>query len=139
MNLPAGYRSALEEIFSGPHEEAVEKQSHTPPPGMPTAEHMIEAQALWDATMADSIAQYMRRHPGSKVMQMNGAMHSDYGWAIAARLHKLLPQLHILIVSIQPEADYPVQPASKWKGVGDYLILTPPVASDEAPNQEKTK
>ena len=40
---------------------------------------MLDAQSLWDATMAWSIAEHLTKRPGSKVAHMVGGFHSETG------------------------------------------------------------
>jgi uncharacterized iron-regulated protein len=135
--IPAGYAKQLDEVFGVPHGEdphaktAVATQptgaaAASPSPAMPSPENLKAAQELWDATMADSIARAVRQHPGHRILQMNGCMHSDSGYGIADRLHKRMPALKIVIVSIKPDDDYPRLTATKYVGLGDFVLVTPP-------------
>jgi len=131
MEMPAVYSQQLDQIFSAPHgTDANAKDAATIQPSvvMPSAANLKAAQALWDATMADSIARAVRAHPRQKVLQMNGCMHSDSGYGIADRLHKIMPTLKISIVSIKPDAEYPNITPAKYTGIGDFVILTPTAA-----------
>jgi len=157
MDLPPDYEKQLDTIF-GTHDEDVRKQDEdarkkeaagaqpggngketsvaqkaepTPPtaPAMPSAANMKQAQALWDATMADSIFRAMRARRGRKILQINGGMHSDSGYGIVARLRKSAPNLRIRIISIKPDADFAAMPAGKYSGLGDFVILTRPNSS----------
>jgi uncharacterized iron-regulated protein len=128
MDLPAGYEQQLDEIFGTAHGEDTHAKSAVPTQAasaMPSPTNMKQAQALWDATMADSIARALRRHPGHRVLQMNGCMHSDSHFGIADRLHRLMPSLKIAVVSIKPDADYPSIAPTKYAGMADFVIVTP--------------
>ena len=57
--------------------------SSVPPTG-----NMKQSQALWDATMADSILRFLRANRGRLVIQVNGAGHTDHGYGIVDRLRK---------------------------------------------------
>lgn len=48
--------------------------------------NLILGQSLWDATMAYSIANYLKKNKHKKVMQVNGRFHSDEGFAIVTQL-----------------------------------------------------
>jgi uncharacterized iron-regulated protein len=147
MDLPADYEKQLDAIFSTHDDDARKKESPAPQtggpkqdatptpkpesapaamPAMPSAANMKQAQALWDATMADSIFRAWRAHRGRKILQINGGMHSDSGYGIVARLRKSAPHLKIRIISIKPDADFAAMPSGKYNGIGDYVILTRP-------------
>jgi uncharacterized iron-regulated protein len=134
MEIPAGYSKQLDEVFGTPHgEEPHAKTTSTASASTASAStasastaNLKEAQGLWDATMADSIARAVRRHPGHRILQVNGCMHSDSGYGIADRLHKLMPALKIMIVSIKPDESYPHITPSQYVGIGDFVIVTPP-------------
>jgi uncharacterized iron-regulated protein len=119
MQLPEGYSKALDVILGQAHEG----RNMADP--MPTLQHMKEAQALWDATMADSIARFHDRHPAMSILQINGRMHSDYGWGIVDRLKHLRPKLKIVAISIQKMQAHEVPEASALQA-GDFVILTYP-------------
>ncbi len=125
MNLPPEYDRQLNEIFAGAHDEKAPPAPAAP--ALPTTEHMKQAQGLWDAAMADSIARF-RRRSRSLVLHVNGAMHSDSGFGIAARLHAQNPRLRIKIVTIRPAAAYPAPPPELPATAADFVLLTPPDA-----------
>ena len=116
MTLPPEYDRELTAIFSAGHDEKS--------PAMPTPERLKEAQGLWDATMADSIARYQRRSR-KLLLHVNGAMHSDSGYGIAARLRALNPRLRIAIVTIRPAATYPAPPLELPATAADFVLVTP--------------
>jgi uncharacterized iron-regulated protein len=130
MDLPDGYDKQLTEIFGQAHDQPADKQATSgdhpsPQPIMPSVETMKQAQALWDATMQDSILHFLRTHRGRQVLQINGAMHSDYGYGIVDRLRKADPHLHIKIVSIKPDTAFPNVSWQPYAGMADFVIVTP--------------
>jgi uncharacterized iron-regulated protein len=122
MDLPAGYDKMLTDLFGGAHNTS----GQAAPSGMPSPENMKEAQALWDVTMADSIVRALKEHRGWKVMQVNGAGHSDSRYGIVDRLRQAAPHLKVAVVSIRPDAAYPNPDASKLTGVAEFVLVTPP-------------
>ncbi len=132
MELPAGYDKMLTDLFGDAHGQTAGSPAPTnpasPPNGMPSTANMKEAQALWDVTMADSIARALREHKGWKVMQVNGAGHSDSRYGIVDRLRQMNPRLKFMVVSIRPDSDYPNVPGSKYAGIADYMLVTGPDA-----------
>lgn len=88
--------------------------------------NFIQAQSLWDATMAYSIAAYLKKHKGKKVMQVNGRFHSDQGFAVATQLNNYNPGLGYLVISSDSDENFPVIDWSKYSDQGDYIIITDP-------------
>jgi len=117
MEIPPGYDLMLTNLFQGNHGQN---------PNMPPVENMKQSQALWDATMADSIVRFQRKNRGWTIVQVNGAGHSDHRYGLVDRLQKANPRLKIKTVTIKPEPAYPTLPTAKYNGIADYLILTPP-------------
>jgi uncharacterized iron-regulated protein len=118
------------------YDKLIEMSGHTPakndtakakpamPMGMPF--NLIVAQSLWDATMAYSISEYLKKNPAKKVMQVNGRFHSDQGFAVATQLKKYSPKTKALIISTGPDPSFPNIDWSKFKELGDYIIITDP-------------
>jgi len=92
--------------------------------------NMIMAQSLWDATMAYSIAEYLKNNKGKKIMQVNGRFHSDEGFAAVTQLKKYLPGVRILIISSASDESFPVIDWSKYTSQGDFIIITDPAVPD---------
>ncbi|MFM9945867.1 MAG: ChaN family lipoprotein [Bacteroidia bacterium] len=88
--------------------------------------NLIMAQSLWDATMAYSIAEYLKHNKSKKVMQVNGRFHSDEGFAIVTQLKKFSPKLKPLIISTGTDDAFPIIDWTKHKHLGDYIIITDP-------------
>jgi uncharacterized iron-regulated protein len=123
--IPPEYDRQLTEIFGGAHDTGNSKQPSAPQPGMPDPALLKQAQFLWDATMADSIARAAHANRGRQILQVNGAMHSDSSFGIAARLHALNPHLRIKIVTVRPDAAYPALPSGLPTGLADIIAVTP--------------
>ena len=88
--------------------------------------NLIMGQSLWDATMAYSITEYLKKNKGKKVMQVNGRFHSDEGFAIVTQLKKYRPKKKSLIISTGTDDVFPNIDWSKHKHLGDYIIITDP-------------
>jgi uncharacterized iron-regulated protein len=88
--------------------------------------NLVMAQSLWDATMAYSISEYLKKHAGMKVMQVNGRFHSDEGFAVVAQLKKYNPSAKMLIISSGSDENFPNIDWSKLKKNGDYIVVTDP-------------
>ncbi len=126
MKLPAGYEKSLDEIFGGEHDDAAPKKDpvkSAASPALPTPEHLKQAQALWDATMADSILR--ARKAGAKtVLHLNGAMHSDFGYGIADRLRRREKSLKLKLVTIRESQSFPALPENTSADIADFVIVT---------------
>lgn len=96
------------------------------PPMMMMSFDLVVAQSLWDATMAYSISEYLKTHPGKKIMQVNGKFHSEEGFAVVAQLRKYNPKARILIISAESDDSFPNIDWSKYKQFGDYILVTDP-------------
>jgi uncharacterized iron-regulated protein len=87
---------------------------------------IYQTQNLWDATMAWSIARYVKKHKGSKVLQLNGRFHSDEQLGTFAKLHKVMPKLNLSNISCFYADDFSSPDWGKYKKLGDYIIITDP-------------
>jgi len=88
--------------------------------------NLILGQSLWDATMAYSISEYLKKNKGKKVLQINGRFHSDEGFGIATQLNKYSPKIKSLIISTGTDESFPNIDWGKHKHLGDYVIITDP-------------
>lgn len=122
LEMPSEYREALMKLFRAPHGPSANGQAAQ---GMPSADRLVQAQALWDAAMADSVLSALRRRNGALAAHLNGAMHSDRGHGIVARVRQARPSLRIAVVSIKPDARFPDVDAQSYRGIADFLIVTP--------------
>ncbi|MBY7896290.1 ChaN family lipoprotein [Vibrio fluvialis] len=83
-------------------------------------ENQFAAQITWDETMAESIVNYLTKHPGARVMHIAGLFHTQNGLGTAASILRRNPSLNIVVVT----------PVSDWQTEGqDYQlrVLAPPV------------
>ncbi len=126
MTLPAGYEKELDEIFGGSHTATDPKAAPSAAmPAMPSPANMKAAQALWDATMADSLLQFLRRDKSKHlVVHLNGSMHSDRNYGIVDRLRQAMPSLKIRTVSVRPDAKFPTPNLSDYTDLADFVIIT---------------
>jgi uncharacterized iron-regulated protein len=96
-------------------------------PAMMGGFDLITAQSLWDATMAYSIAEFLKKNKGKKVLQLNGRFHSDERFAIVEQLKHYAPKLRVLVISCFPaEGDFRNPDWSSVRVMGDFVILTDP-------------
>ncbi len=143
MDLAPGYARMLDDLFGGGHAAAApgvsttkperpvrnppaQKAAQPPMAAMPSAANMKESQALWDATMADSVVRALDSNPGATVIQMNGAGHSDFRYGLVDRIDRARQGLRICVITIKPDESFPELPLGKYLGIGDFVLLTAP-------------
>jgi uncharacterized iron-regulated protein len=86
--------------------------------------NQLDAQVLWDATMAWSIAGVLVREPDALVLHMVGGFHVERGTGTPEQLEAYRPGTPRLIVSIQPVEDvatFEPAPSGEW---GDFVVQT---------------
>ena len=111
------------------HGEGHEKAEEAGSPVMPSAGSghgggsMLDAQSLWDATMAWSIAEHLTRRPGARVAHMVGGFHVETGTGIPEHLVQYRPGTRMLIISVQSVEDPAVFNADEHAGLGDFVVL----------------
>ncbi len=87
---------------------------------------IYQTQNFWDATMAWSIAKYIKANKDYKIFQVNGRFHSDEKLGTLAKLKKFAPKLKILNISSFAAEDFKNPDWSKYALLGDYVIVTDP-------------
>lgn len=85
---------------------------------------MLESQTLWDATMAFSIAENLRRDKNALVVHLNGSFHTENRLGTVEHLAKYQPRARVLVVTMKYEDDFKNFNASKHAESGDFIILT---------------
>ena len=88
--------------------------------------NLVNAQSLWDATMAYSISEYRKRNKNKKIFQVNGRFHSDEKFAIVEQLKKYNPKTKTLVISSGSDTDFTKPEWEKLKNQGDFIIVTDP-------------
>ncbi len=122
---------------SGKYYEKLMSLSHSPAPKTPDTAtkkapammpmggfNLVMGQSLWDATMAYSISEYLKKNKKQKVFQVNGRFHSDEGFAIVTQLKKYSPKAKSLVISTGSDDNYPNIKWEDHKREGDYIIIT---------------
>lgn len=87
---------------------------------------LYQAQNLWDATMAWSLARFYRGHQKFKILQLNGGFHSEEKLGTAAQLKKILPDIRIVNIAAYADELFDNPDWLKYSGFADYIILTDP-------------
>ncbi len=85
---------------------------------------VYQTQNFWDATMAWSIAKYVKINNGNKIFHLNGRFHSDEKLGTLAKLQTYAPKLKILNISSFSSDDFDHPDWEQYKNLGDYIIIT---------------
>lgn len=84
-----------------------------------------DAQALWDATMAWSIAESRKQHPQRLVMHITGAFHCEGGLGIPEHLALYDPAATVLVITIKaPASAAPLSAFRSALPIREYLVQT---------------
>jgi len=90
---------------------------------------IFQTQNLWDASMAWSVAKYVKQYPKKKVLQINGRFHSDERIGMVAQLKKYAPKLNVSNISCFTSDGTDEGNWKKYESLGDYIIITRPAKS----------
>lgn len=107
------------------HDAPDESSDHAAPASQPQhgGGSMLDAQSLWDATMAWSIAEHMTRTPGAKVAHFVGGFHVETGTGTPEHLIQYRPGTRMLIISVQSVDDPSTFDPDEHTGLGDFVVL----------------
>lgn len=106
------YYSKFEQIMGG----------HSSAGGM----QMYQAQNTWDATMGWSIARFLKKHDGYKILQINGGFHSEDKLGAAAQLKRYDHKAGIINIACFSDDTFDSPNWTKYSKDNDYIILTDP-------------
>ena len=95
--------------------DSITPQKHSP---------ILNAQALWDATMAFSIAEFLKSNKKSLIVHLNGSFHTENRLGTAEHLLKYRKDTKFLVVTMRYEDDFTKFDKSKHTDLGDFVILT---------------
>ncbi|MEL6429023.1 MAG: ChaN family lipoprotein [Planctomycetota bacterium] len=118
------YKRRFREIMSG--------TSHGAPGGdLGALDRVFAAQCLKDDTMAESIADALRRRGDGAppVVHWNGRFHSDFGLGTVERLRRRMPGLNIAVVSMLEADDLGADVAGEDLDTGHFVVVVPRLAS----------
>lgn len=114
-----------------PSAKPAESKSPPEPPRDPRWQ--LEAQSLWDASMAFSIAEALLRSPSSRVVHVNGSFHTEKRLGILDHLSRYRPNTRTLVVTMRAEKSFPNWDSEKLASAGDFVIVTDPSLSQPPP------
>ncbi|WP_207687604.1 ChaN family lipoprotein [Desulfonema limicola] len=93
-------------------------------------ENFIDAQSLWDASMAFSIKKALDKNPTSLVLNINGIFHSSQQLGTPEHLLNYMPKANILTISIISGQNLP-DFDNQYKEYGDFIIFTNPELQED--------
>ena len=85
---------------------------------------ILASQSLWDATMSNSVANYLKKNKGALVVHLNGSFHTESHLGTAEQLLKYRKNARVLVVTMRYEDDFKTFDKAKDTGIGDFVILT---------------
>ncbi len=87
---------------------------------------MLDSQALWDATMADSIAKTLRQNKNALVVHLNGGFHSENRLGTVEHLFKYQPTARVVVITMKSSENFPSFDKTNDTNAGDFVVLTDP-------------
>lgn len=87
-------------------------------------ENTLASQSLWDATMAHSVARFLKRNKKPLVVHLNGSFHTEGRLGTVNHLLNYRRKTKVLVVTIRYEDDFTTFDKGKHSGLGDFVILT---------------
>jgi uncharacterized iron-regulated protein len=133
-NLPPMPYGDASSAYAAKFGETMKGMQHGAPPASPSAKpdpsippletRMLDAQALRDATMADSIARFLKGSRHGLVVHVNGAFHSEGRMGVPEHLQRYRSKARMLVVTIASESDVTRFDAGKLGSLGDFVIVT---------------
>jgi aminopeptidase N len=117
--VDAGYRERLLQAF---HMHQMEIPGGELPRRL---DSFIEAQVVWDESMAAAVADYIGHHPGSRMVILAGSGHLEFGSGIPRRAYRLTGKAYATIL---PYSGGPLE-----EGFADYILFPTIAEAPEAP------
>lgn len=85
---------------------------------------ILDSQTLWDATMAYSIAEFLKENKNALVVHLNGSFHTENRLGTAEQLLKFRPKAKFIVITMRYEEDFTKFDKAKHENLGDFVILT---------------
>lgn len=86
--------------------------------------HALDAQALWDAAMAESVAGAIVSHPGALVVHYAGSFHVQRHTGIPEKVLYYRPDTRVVTVVMTPAEDVDAWSDDAHRDLADFVILT---------------
>lgn len=85
---------------------------------------ILSSQSLWDATMAYSVAESLKKNKGSLVVHLNGGFHTEMRLGTVEHFLKYRKNGRAVVVTMRYEDDFKKFDAAKHTDAGDFVVLT---------------
>jgi uncharacterized iron-regulated protein len=123
----AGYSEKFGQLMGEmPKSPMTSGANHPPAMTQSAVSSQLDAQSLWDATMAHSIVEALNKTPNSLVLQVNGKFHSEERMGIPDHVPAYRKGARMMTVTILPGEGFPNFNAGALGRLGDFVILTDP-------------
>jgi len=109
LDVP-GYRERISSVFAGHSSQKSQKT-------LKEFAGFFQAQAIWDETMAETIANYINDHPQQRMVVVAGRGHVDKETAIPPRVKRRTGASQAVLISANGAELYPSEL--------DYLVFVP--------------
>lgn len=93
-------------------------------------ENQYQAQLLRDNTMAVSILDALKRHPGHQVLHINGTFHSEQSLGTVAALQARAPNLEVRVISPVLRDNITTPMAESELALGDIVYVLQPLPTE---------
>jgi uncharacterized iron-regulated protein len=87
-------------------------------------DNILASQSLWDATMANSVAEFVKENKQPLVVHLNGGFHTESRLGTVEHFQKYRPKAKALVITIRTEDEFKAFDPAKHAGLGDFVILT---------------
>lgn len=87
-------------------------------------DNILSSQSLWDASMADSVARFVKKNKKPLVVHLNGGFHTEGRLGTVEHFLKYRPEGKAVVVTMRYEDDFKTFNPSKHTGLGDFVVLT---------------
>ncbi|MCW5958755.1 MAG: ChaN family lipoprotein [Pyrinomonadaceae bacterium] len=88
------------------------------------SENILDSQTLWDATMSYFVAEFLKKNEGALALHLNGAFHTESRLGTVEHFQRYMPKGRALVVTMRYVEDFKTFDATKYAGIGDFIILT---------------
>jgi len=88
----------------------------------------IQAQALWDETMAENIVRFLQAHPDYRMVVLGGNQHTRKDFGIPPRVARRLPVPQISIINISSDPG-----SGSLADIADFVFTAEPFELPEQP------
>lgn len=86
--------------------------------------NILDSQSLWDATMAYSVASFLKKKKNPLAVHLNGSFHTENRLGTAEHLMKYAKKAKFLVVTMRYDAEFKTFDKQKHANLGDFVILT---------------